>query len=84
LLQISLALDVADSMCKSGSNVPIESFHPIIDACEQAGELHMVSTRACRCIKQVSVTSHTSYEDLSGREFSLVGQRDLSFRGALP
>ncbi|KAG2648324.1 hypothetical protein PVAP13_1NG042515 [Panicum virgatum] len=39
--KISLALDVADSMCKSGSNVTIELFHSIIHACEQGGELHM-------------------------------------------
>ncbi|OEL36115.1 Pentatricopeptide repeat-containing protein [Dichanthelium oligosanthes] len=39
--KISLALDVADHMCKSSSDVPIESFHPIIHACEQRGELHM-------------------------------------------
>ncbi|XP_062218123.1 pentatricopeptide repeat-containing protein At4g04790, mitochondrial-like isoform X2 [Phragmites australis] len=39
---ISLALDVADCMCKSNSDVPIESFHPIIQACEQRYELHMV------------------------------------------
>ncbi|KAJ1277772.1 hypothetical protein BS78_04G028900 [Paspalum vaginatum] len=39
--KIGLALDVADCMCKSSSNVPIESFHPIIHACEQRYELHM-------------------------------------------
>nr|XP_034598491.1 pentatricopeptide repeat-containing protein At4g04790, mitochondrial isoform X3 [Setaria viridis] len=39
--KIGLALEVADCMCKSSSNVPIESFHPIIHACEQRGELHM-------------------------------------------
>ncbi|CAL4890174.1 unnamed protein product [Urochloa decumbens] len=39
--KIGLALDVADHMCKSNSNVSIESFHPIIHACEQRGELHM-------------------------------------------
>ncbi|CAN6234102.1 unnamed protein product [Urochloa humidicola] len=39
--KIGLALDVADHMCKSNSIVPIESFHPIIHACEQRGELHM-------------------------------------------
>nr|CAB3445493.1 unnamed protein product [Digitaria exilis] len=37
---ISLALDVADRMCKSSSNVPIESFHPIIYACEQSDDFH--------------------------------------------
>ncbi|KAL6629199.1 hypothetical protein ACP70R_028964 [Stipagrostis hirtigluma subsp. patula] len=40
--KITLALDVADCMCKSNSNVPVESFHPIIQACEQRCELHMV------------------------------------------
>ncbi|KAF8685933.1 hypothetical protein HU200_043855 [Digitaria exilis] len=38
--KISLALDVADRMCKSSSNVPIESFHPIIYACEQSDDFH--------------------------------------------
>ncbi|WVZ77992.1 hypothetical protein U9M48_025776, partial [Paspalum notatum var. saurae] len=42
--KIGLALDVADCMCKSSSNVPIESFHPIINACEQRWELHMART----------------------------------------
>ncbi|GJM90129.1 hypothetical protein PR202_ga06379 [Eleusine coracana subsp. coracana] len=40
-LQTRLALDVADRMCKSNSDVPIESFHPIIHACEQRCELDM-------------------------------------------
>ncbi|AQK68194.1 pentatricopeptide repeat-containing protein At4g04790, mitochondrial [Zea mays] len=39
--KIGLALDVVDRMCKSSSDVPIESFHPIIHACEQRCELHM-------------------------------------------
>ncbi|CAD6248178.1 unnamed protein product [Miscanthus lutarioriparius] len=39
--KIGLTLDVADRMCKSSSAVPIESFHPIIHACEQRCELHM-------------------------------------------
>ncbi|TVU33514.1 hypothetical protein EJB05_25337 [Eragrostis curvula] len=41
-LQTSLALDVADSMCKSNSDVPIESFHPIIQTCDRRCELDMV------------------------------------------
>ncbi|KAL6888546.1 hypothetical protein ACP4OV_009572 [Aristida adscensionis] len=39
--KISLALDVADCMCKSNSSVPVELFHPIIQACDQRYELHM-------------------------------------------
>uniref|UniRef100_A0ACD5V7N1 Uncharacterized protein n=1 Tax=Avena sativa TaxID=4498 RepID=A0ACD5V7N1_AVESA len=40
--KISLALDVAECLCKSNPNVPIELLNPIIQACEQSYELHMV------------------------------------------
>ncbi|KAE8779586.1 pentatricopeptide repeat-containing protein [Hordeum vulgare] len=37
----SLALDVAECLCKSNPSVPIELLNPIIHACEQGYELHM-------------------------------------------
>lgn len=40
--KISLALDVADCICKYNPDVPIELLNPIIHACEQGYELHMV------------------------------------------
>ncbi|KAI4979608.1 hypothetical protein ZWY2020_016361 [Hordeum vulgare] len=40
----SLALDVAECLCKSNPSVPIELLNPIIHACEQGYELHMVSS----------------------------------------
>lgn len=40
--KISLALDVAECVCKSNPTVPVELFDPIIQACEQGYELHMV------------------------------------------
>lgn len=39
--KISLALDVAECLCKSNPSVPIELLNPIIQACEQSYELHM-------------------------------------------
>ncbi|KAG8058050.1 hypothetical protein GUJ93_ZPchr0002g26570 [Zizania palustris] len=39
--EISLALDVAECLCKSNPCVPVELFNPIIQACEQGYELHM-------------------------------------------
>ncbi|CAM0947167.1 unnamed protein product [Alopecurus aequalis] len=39
--KISLALDVAECLCKSNPIVPIELLNPIIQACEQSYELHM-------------------------------------------
>ncbi|KAM3296085.1 hypothetical protein ACQJBY_038435 [Aegilops geniculata] len=39
--KISLALDVAECLCKSNPSVPIELLNPIINACEQGYELHM-------------------------------------------
>ena len=41
-LQIYAALDIVDHICKSGLDVPIQCFHPILHACEQYGELDMV------------------------------------------
>uniref|UniRef100_A0A0E0G0P2 Uncharacterized protein n=1 Tax=Oryza nivara TaxID=4536 RepID=A0A0E0G0P2_ORYNI len=40
--KISLALDVAECLCKSNPDMPVELFHPIIQACEQGSEFHMV------------------------------------------
>ncbi|KAL5207009.1 hypothetical protein ABZP36_031444 [Zizania latifolia] len=42
--EISLALDVAECLCKSNPCVPVELFNPIIHACEQGYELHMVQS----------------------------------------
>ncbi|XP_073114086.1 pentatricopeptide repeat-containing protein At4g21880, mitochondrial isoform X4 [Elaeis guineensis] len=42
LSKVDAALDVADRMCQSCSNVSIESFHPILHACEQCCEPNMV------------------------------------------
>ncbi|XP_048534293.1 pentatricopeptide repeat-containing protein At4g04790, mitochondrial-like [Triticum urartu] len=39
--KISLALDVAECLCKSNPSVPIELLNPIINVCEQGYELHM-------------------------------------------
>lgn len=54
-MQISLALDVAECACKSNPSVPVELFDPIIQACEQGYELHMVSGSICRCGMQACV-----------------------------
>ncbi|XP_073009232.1 pentatricopeptide repeat-containing protein At4g04790, mitochondrial-like isoform X3 [Typha latifolia] len=40
--KVHAALDVADKMCQSGLNVSIESFQPIIHACERSCEFDMV------------------------------------------
>ncbi|CAL9083008.1 unnamed protein product [Musa acuminata var. zebrina] len=40
--KIYAALDIVDHICKSGLDVPIQCFHPILHACEQYGELDMV------------------------------------------
>lgn len=61
-LQIGLALDVVDRMCKSSSDVPIESFHPIIHACEQRCELHMVRHKLGGI--QSRFTCHATYQDM--------------------
>lgn len=42
LSKVDAALDLADHMCQYHLNVPIESFHPILHACEQFCELNMV------------------------------------------
>lgn len=39
--KISLALDVAECLCKSNPSVPIELLNPIIQACEESFELHL-------------------------------------------
>lgn len=38
-----MALDIVDHMVQAGLNVSIESFHPIIHACEQSCDLQMVN-----------------------------------------
>lgn len=40
---------MAECLCKSNPSVPIELLNPIIHACEQGYELHMVSRSICRC-----------------------------------
>ncbi|KAF0925028.1 hypothetical protein E2562_015336 [Oryza meyeriana var. granulata] len=40
--KISLALDVVECLCKSNPNATVELFNPIIHACEQGSEFHMV------------------------------------------
>uniref|UniRef100_J3L9D1 PROP1-like PPR domain-containing protein n=2 Tax=Oryza brachyantha TaxID=4533 RepID=J3L9D1_ORYBR len=40
--KIALALDVVECLCKSNPDAPVELFHPIIHACEQDSEFHMV------------------------------------------
>uniref|UniRef100_A0A6V7QU75 PROP1-like PPR domain-containing protein n=1 Tax=Ananas comosus var. bracteatus TaxID=296719 RepID=A0A6V7QU75_ANACO len=40
--EVQMALDIVDHMVQAGLNVSIESFHPIIHACEQSCDLQMV------------------------------------------
>jgi hypothetical protein len=42
IIQIAEALVIVDYMCKSGLGVIIEAFDPILSACDQNCELHMV------------------------------------------
>ncbi|XP_020103788.1 pentatricopeptide repeat-containing protein At4g04790, mitochondrial-like isoform X2 [Ananas comosus] len=40
--EVQMALDIVDHVVQAGLNVSIESFHPIIHACEQSCDLQMV------------------------------------------
>lgn len=42
IIQIAEALVIVDYMCKSGLNVTIGAFDPILLSCDQNSELHMV------------------------------------------
>lgn len=41
-MQVDAALIIADHMCHSGFNIPIETLHPILRATEEGGELDLV------------------------------------------
>ncbi|XP_020593997.1 pentatricopeptide repeat-containing protein At4g04790, mitochondrial isoform X2 [Phalaenopsis equestris] len=42
LSKVQVSLDIADRMCRSGLVVSVESFHPILHACEQTSEFDLV------------------------------------------
>ncbi|XP_039132079.1 pentatricopeptide repeat-containing protein At4g04790, mitochondrial-like [Dioscorea cayenensis subsp. rotundata] len=51
LFKVDAALIIADHMCHSGFNIPIETLHPILRATEEGGELdlvHSIHSVMCR------------------------------------